>query len=380
MVFDRYLLRSLIIATVFTTLTLTLVILLTQSLRFLELMIESGASGSVFWILTALALPRFFEVILPLALMISVIFIYNRMSMDSEIIVMRASGFSPLRLARPALIVATGVTIILLGITTWLAPVSVTGMHRLKQVVKAQYSTLLFREGVFNTVGKNITVYIRNRTSEGELQGILVHDSRPELKHPTTIIAKRGVVVATDEGQQVLVYDGSRQDFNPESRALNRLDFERYTIDLPDSAGAVRQRWREPEERTFIELLNPDPNVQWDMGNKEKFLIEAHRRIVSPFLALSFTIVSLAFLLLGPVDRRGQARRIAAAIVSVILIQGFYLGVYNLAHEGVWGLGLMYLLVFAPLVGGAFLLSGAGENLRHKRVSLRRTKTAMGGV
>lgn len=357
-----------------------MIILLTQSLRFLELIIDSGASGSVFWVLTALALPRFFEVILPLALVISTIFIYNRMNMDSELIVMRASGLSPMHLARPALVVATVVTIILLGITTWLAPVSLAGMNQMRQVIKAQYSTLLFREGVFNTIGKNTTVYIRHRTKEGEIEGILVYDSRPELKNPVTILAKRGVIVTTDEGQQVLVYDGSRQDFDPKTGALGRLDFERYTIDLPDSAGAVRQRWQEPNERTFAELLTPNTNIKRDMENKHNFLIEAHRRIVSPFLALSFTILALVCLLLGPTNRRGQTRRIILAVAGVILIQGLYLGTYNLAVKNIWGLGLMYLLVFGPMLGGLFLLSGFSENLRQKILYPRKVTMNSGTV
>ena len=59
------------------------VILLTQSLRFLELVIESGASSGSFWILTLLALPRFFEIIGPLSLMAATIFVYNRWSYDT---------------------------------------------------------------------------------------------------------------------------------------------------------------------------------------------------------------------------------------------------------------------------------------------------------
>ena len=59
-IFDRYIFKNLLIATVFVAVTLAVVIFLTQSLRFLELVIESGASSSAFWVLTMLALPRFF--------------------------------------------------------------------------------------------------------------------------------------------------------------------------------------------------------------------------------------------------------------------------------------------------------------------------------
>ncbi len=365
MIFDRYLFKSLTLATLFTALTLAMIILLTQSLRFLELVINSGASGGAFFALTALALPRFFEVILPLALMISTVFVYNRMAMDSEIVVMRAAGASPMALATPALTLAVAITALLVWIMAWLSPVSLSGMQHMRQVIKAQYSALLFREGVFNNIGTNLTVYVRDRNAEGELEGIVIYDSRNKDTQPVTILAKRGVIVISDDGQQVLVYEGSRQVFNPVTGVLDRLNFERYSIDLPES-GAVRQRWREPEERTLAELLNPDPRVERDMENRHEFTIEAHRRIVSPFLAMTFVALSLAVLLLGPVDRRGQSRRILAAALSVVIIQGLYLGTYNLAVESALGLVLMYALVFVPLAGSLLMLSRYGETVRRR--------------
>jgi GTP cyclohydrolase FolE2 len=56
------------------------------------------------------------------------------------------------------------------------------------------------------------------------------------------------------------------------------------------------------------------------MENKNKFLIEANRRIVGPFLAITFIMLSLACLLLGPVDRKGQGSRVFLAAILVIII------------------------------------------------------------
>lgn len=375
--YDRYVFKGLALATLFTAITLAAIILLTQSLKFLELIINSGASSSAFWTLTFLALPRFFEVILPIALMISTIFIYNRMSSDSEVIVMRAAGTSPMGLARPALALAVVVTIILLVITTWLAPVSLANMHKLRLVIKAQYSALLFREGVFNEVGDDLTVYISNRTSNGELEGLLIHDSRAELPAPVTIVAKRGVIVTSDEGQQVLVYDGSRQDFNAKTNALNRLEFERYSIDLPEQT-AVRKRWKGPDERTFWKLLNPNEANPLDVEYKEKFIIEAHKRIVGPFLALGFTAIALCCLLLGPISRRGQASRIFVAVFAVTLLQSLYLSVFNLADKHILGLVALYIIVFLPLGLSLFALSSYGEKMRHRIMYRSKSKPRVG--
>ena len=361
-VFDLYVIKNLSVATTFVALTLAAIILMTQSLKFLELIIEAGASSGAFWALAFLALPRFFEVILPIALMVAGLFVYNRMAGDSELIVMRAAGKSPLQMVKPALIVGLMTTLLLLFITAWLAPVSLAKMQKMRQVVKAQYSTLLFQEGVFNEVGKNLTVYIDGRTAKGEMEGLLIHDNRPQNPVPVTVIAKRGVVVATDSGQQVLVYDGSRQDFNKRTGALNRLDFERYSIDLPDS-GVVGARWKKPDERTFFELFNPEAS---DQQYKEEFLVEANRRIVGTFLPLTFISVVLTFLLLGPLNRRGQAVRILLAVIAVVALQSLYLSVSSFATKNIVGVFFMYMVVFVPFVLVLLILSPSAELLRWK--------------
>ncbi len=363
MVFDRYLLKNLLIATLFTAMSLAAVIMLTQSLRFLELIINSGASSFSFFALTMLAMPRFFEVILPIALMIGTVFIYNRMTADSEMVVMRASGLSPLRLSRPALKLAMVTTALVFVITSWVAPLALSKMQLMRVTIKAQYSSLLLRDGVFNSIGQNLTVYLHNRTSSGDLEGLLIHDTRPGLQRPVTILAKRGVIVSDYAGQQVVIFNGSRQEFNPQTGAVDRLDFERYTLDLPE-AEPVRQRWREPDERTLTELLNPDEQVRADSKKMREFHVEAQRRFVGPFLAITFTLVSLCCLLLGPSDRRGLGWRIVGAALGIITLQGLYLVAYNLAKEGPLGMALMYGLVFVPLIACYYLLSPQSEKFR----------------
>lgn len=366
MVFDRYLFKGLGIATVFVAVTLAMIIFLTQSLRFLELVMDSGASGVAFLLLTLLALPRFFEIILPLALMAGILFVYNRMTIDSELVVMRSTGASPQMLARPAMILSGIVMLILLVVTSWLGPVTLSNMQYLRQVIKAQYSTLLFREGVFNPVGKGLTVFLRDRSDKGELLGLMIHDARPENTSPITIIAKRGVLVSTDSTQQVVVYDGSRQSYDPENGKLARLDFARYTIDLPEGSNPVRERWREPDERTLWELMNIDPADTGAQANRRDFMVEIHRRLVSPFLAPAFAVIALCSLLLGPIDRRGMGKRIGAAIVAVVALETLYLTSFNLSRDGIAGLVLMYGLVFIPLLGGLYFLHPMSEGTQNK--------------
>ncbi|MAE51195.1 MAG: LPS export ABC transporter permease LptF [Micavibrio sp.] len=363
--FDTYLFKNLVIATIFITFVLTSVVFLTQSLKFLELVVESGASSLTFWYLTSLALPRFFEIIVPLAMMSSVVFVFNKMNMDSELVAIRSIGFSPFQIGRPAILLALILTFLLYAVAMFATPVALNSMKKMQQVIQAQFSTVLFREGVFNRAGKGLTVYVREKNADGEMAGLLIHDNRDENPYPSTVVAKRGVILNTDDSFQVVVYEGSRQEYNRDKGVLQRLNFDRYIIDLPESA-PVNQRWREPEERTLIELFNPDMTVERDVESIRDFQIEINKRLTSPLLTIVYTLIALAVLLIGPVDRRGQGKRILLVIVVVLSIQGLYLTSFNIAHNTNLGFVLMYLLIIAPSVIASFAISGASEAMRRQ--------------
>ena len=362
-VLNRYILKNLLFSTIFVVGILSIVLILTQSLRFLELIIEAGAGAGTFWALTFLTLPRFFEILMPISLMIGVLFIYSRMADHSELVVLRTSGFSPFAIARPALIAAAIVTVFLWFVTMWAAPKSLSVMQEMRQLVKAQFSTALLRDGVFNRMGKDITVYIQNRAADGTLEGLMIYDDRDKDTQPSTVLAKRGVIVTQDDGYQVIVYEGTRQSYEPERQVLQRLDFERYTIDLPMS-DEVHQRWKEPDERTIWQLLNPDLSAPEDSENLQDFRVEIHRRVSAPLLTVSFTVIALLAFVMGSVQRRGQSLRLVLIVLFSVLLQGLFIAAYNMAGENIFGVILMYAIVLLPIIVGGTLLSGYGERVQ----------------
>ena len=84
---------------------------LTQALKLINLIIDGGAPFRIFIALVLLTLPTFLSVVLPIGVVTGVLFTYNRLITDSELVVMRAAGVSPYALARPALMLAALATI-----------------------------------------------------------------------------------------------------------------------------------------------------------------------------------------------------------------------------------------------------------------------------
>ncbi len=90
--YDDYVMRQLGVSTLIVGGALSMLVLLTQSLRLIELVLSAQASTDAFLSLITLSFPRFFESVLPIACLISSLFVFTRMTGDSEMIVLRASG------------------------------------------------------------------------------------------------------------------------------------------------------------------------------------------------------------------------------------------------------------------------------------------------
>ena len=368
---DRYIIRQLFAATLFIAVTLTGVVWLTQSLRFVEMIINRGLSAPLFAYFTMLLLPTFLGVILPIALFIAVLFIYNRLTTDSELVVLRAGGCSHLFLARPALLLAGLISIVCYFLTLYGIPASYREFKDMQYTLRDSYPTVLLQEGVFSNVMKGVTVYVRSRSEDGELSGIIVHDARnPE--RPITMMAERGAIVSGTAGPRVVLVTGNRQEVDEQDGQLSLLYFDRYSFDLSTVDPGMEDRWREPRER-FLHELFFSQNQEQTVGYFHKLRMEGHHRLSAPLLPLSFTLIALALLLGGDFNRRGQLWRVMSAVGLVIAIELAQLGVKNLGERWTDLFVFMYLVPLVPAIAAAWSL---GPRRRPRRAGAAGPATA----
>ena len=162
---DRYIFRQLAVALIAVTVGLALLIWLTQSLRFIELVLDRGLSFAVFLELTGLLMPSFFAVILPIATFVVTLFTYVRLSTDRELVVMRAAGLSQWQLSRPALYLAAIATGLCFMLQLWLVPMSHTAFRTWQFEIRNQMAAILVQEGVFSSVGDDLKLGLNRLTT-----------------------------------------------------------------------------------------------------------------------------------------------------------------------------------------------------------------------
>src|SRR3954468_3032964 len=175
---DIYIFRQVLLALVVATGGLTALIWLTQSLRFVDMVVNRGLSFVVFLHLTSLLIPSFIAVILPITTYVVIQFVYQRLSTDRELTVMRAAGLSPWALARPALMVALLTMMFGYALSLYVVPASLASFRDYQWQIRNRIAAFLIQEGVFTPLSDKLTVYVRSRDLDGSLRGIMVDDAR----------------------------------------------------------------------------------------------------------------------------------------------------------------------------------------------------------
>jgi len=365
---NRYMLRQLFWIGLLVLASLTCVVWLIQSLRFVEMIVNRGLSVPIFVWFTALLLPSFISVILPIAMLIGVLFTYNRLTVDSELVVMRATGLSHRRLAAPAIVLAASATFFAYGLTLYVVPASYHQFKEMQAEIRNTYSSVLLQEGVFNTLMPNVTVYVRERRGNGELEGIIVHDGRSGDRS-VTMMAERGAISEGANGPRVLMLNGNRQELIHATGNMTLLYFDRYIFDVGAFGASTEERWREPRER-FIDELFPPKDEADTIFNYNKLVMEGHSRLAAPLLIFAATLIALACLLTGEFNRRGQLQRVMLASGLVIGMQATWLVIKSAGEKYLEAAPLLYLDAVIPIVLAAFFLT-MGNRLRRPRPTAR---------
>lgn len=311
--YSKYIVINLIMPVLVITMTLTGIIWLTQSLKFIDLIVNRGLDVSTFLYLSSLLIPSLLLILLPIALFISVLYVYNRMISDREIIVYKSAGLSRLQLAYPAFVVAGFITLFAYLVSLYLMPLSYKEFKDMQAFIRNNYASVLLQEGVFSTPTKTLTVYIESRGKDGLLKGILVHDSR-DAEKPVTMMAQEGRLIQTETGPKFYLINGNRQEIDKKEGNLSLLYFESYPFDLSVYSSEVERSSRVPEEMHLNELFFPEERFRGK--DRNKLIAEGHNRLTWPLLTILLTLLGLSALFSGQFNRRGQWKRILSATIT----------------------------------------------------------------
>src|SRR4051812_33242544 len=354
---DRYIFRTTLASFALVLVSLTGVIWITQALRGIDLMTSQGQTILTFLGITSLVIPALVQIISPIALMVAISHTLNKLATDSEIIVMNAAGFSPIRLFRPFAYATFAVALLVAFIAAFLAP---DGLRRIKlwdAEITADVLTNILQPGRFAQLDQNLTIRIRERQPGGLLKGIFIDDRR-DPKERVSVVADRGSVVKTAEGTFLVLKDGNMQRFEAGKRDPALVAFASYPFDMSKFSKQGHDVTLGIRERYVWELISPpedDPVYKQLPG---QFRAELHDRFLAPIYPFAFAALTFAFLGAPRTTRQSRNFSMGGSLLAVfgLRMAGFACSV--MAVKSPVAPVVQYLMLFAAIGVSLWIIIG----------------------
>ncbi|MEK6734604.1 MAG: LptF/LptG family permease [Pseudomonadota bacterium] len=339
---DNYLSKNILFPTITIILILSSIILITQSLKYVDLIVSHGTSASDFLYITILLLPSLLSIIIPICLFIGILYSLNQLNANRELNILKGVGINNFNISKPILKVAILITVLHYFLSLYLTPVINNKFKDLTKDLKENYVTFFLQEKVFNHPTKFITFYIKNKISNTKFEQIFYQDTR-RPDSPVTFIAKSGELFKKNNKLYLNLNNGNRQEINNKGEFVV-LSFDRLLVQLDFSKDSIGIRELTIQERNMFQLFFPEENT--DLQSRKRMLSEANYRIIWPFYNIILTLIAIYIFLFGEFNRKGKTKRIIifSCFAGILIILNN--SIINLSTSFPLMIILSYLLTF----------------------------------
>ena len=278
------------------------IIWLVKSLPSLEYIIEYNQPAVIFAQVIMYILPSVLLIVVPFAALAATSFTINRLLSEAELITAMNSGLSNFQLFRPFFIFSILISIFLFFLVFIIAPESQKNLREIMHDAGNNLNKQIMQVKKHYSPTPNISVYIGGLNENNELEDILITDDRQE-NMSITYSAETGNMLINDPHLDLLLVNGVMQSFNKIENSLILTNFGFLELNIVDSLKSEDSLKFGPSEMSPTQMLKKAKKLKKSMANK--YIAEAHLRIVLIFTPISLCIFSFSCFLLWGYSRRG---------------------------------------------------------------------------
>lgn len=317
---DRYILTKTLWPLIATVSVALIALLMERLVRLLDLVVNKGGPFGLVLRMIGNLVPHYLGLALPAAFFLGVLLAVSRLSSESELDALHASGTGAHRLLAPLMGLALFLAVLAVVIVGYLQPLTRYGYRALVYVVTETAWDAALERGAFFSGFGNITITVEDIGEGGRsLYGIFVHEERPQGGSITTTAAAGRVVRSPADQTLILELEqGLRIDAGDPTRKATVLSFDRLQLPLNAALapGPFRHRGDSEREMTLTELwraLDRPPEA----SSRAEIETELHSRLAR---IVSYLMLPLLAYPLGCSSRRTQrGTGLVAGILLVVL-------------------------------------------------------------
>lgn len=366
---SRYVFRQAASALMLILTSLSGVVWIALALRQLNIVTSQGQDAWTLIKMTTLALPNLMAIIAPFALLIASIHTLNRLNGDSELIVLTAAGATVGRVARPLILLAALVAIGVAFVNHIGQPWSLQQLRIYVSQLRADLLTQVIQPGRFSSPEADLTFHIRERSLDGELRGIIMHDTR-DPKQIQSYLAEHGNIVKQSPSAFLVMTQGNIVRRTSREEPPQIIAFDRYVLDLnrfePKQEGSNELK---PRERYYEELVHPGPNEELFRAQPGQFRAELHERFSNPLYPFAFVLIALASVGQAQSTRQNRTERMVGGFVLATGARVGGLAVNNLVVIKATMVPLLYAIpLVAIALAAVFMLMNVRPHRSHSLI------------
>jgi lipopolysaccharide export system permease protein len=303
-----------------------------QALRLTEFMLVHGIKSSTILKIMGYMSISFLPMLMPMSLLFAILLTYNRFSMDSEIIALKASGVNTFSIIIPSIVFAVAVTFTSSQTTYFLAPWGNRQFEVLINRLGNTKAAASIKEGTFSEGFFDLVVYANKVDSQnGSLHDVFIYDEK-EPSSPVTVVASEGQIIPDSNrpGHSVLLrlFKGQIHRTGENHTVIN---FDSYDVYLNDPIKfEEKKKSLSSLNVSELEYLRHSENLNADQ--RHEYDIEYHKRTAVSFACLVFCLIGLAF---GIVTNRrsGKSSGFVLSVGFIILYWVVYLTFESLVRS-----------------------------------------------
>lgn len=362
LVFEKYVLKEVAIPFLISILVMMILMLIQRMILITEWVVNRGVPFIYVLQMLGLTMPFFLTIVTPVALLFATLLAVNRMSADSEVIAMKASGMSIARLFVPVLSLGFICALSTAFLTLYGIPRAAEYSDKLKYEIAKKSARAGVMVKDFVKMGPDMTIYV-DAIENDTLKGVLLAKTSSKKKKETGpdnifVFAKEGTIAADSEMliNYLHLKDGEIQILDKKKKSFREIHFGKFDIkiDLTEE-----QKQDEVERGTMYELMDLQ-----SLGERENELQKKLKELkaVSPQPQNAKAMVDRYKVAIRQI-RLSRHQKFALPVACFILaLWGIPLGIQpprTTRHQGIVT-SIALTLIYYVLVSGGKILSVKG--------------------
>ena len=345
--FNIYIIKEILLSFFFLVTLLTGILWLGQGLRHIDLLTSDNISFISYLSYIVMLIPKITTLTIPVSLFLTVLVSLNRIRIDSELLILWASGESNASvLLKPILFITSSIFFIYLLITTSITPYSLNEIRqKIIEIRSSGINSSILQERKFISPTDKLTIFIQKRDGN-VIDNLLIHDLKNKDK-PQTYIAKKGRFISDGNIKLLRLFNGNIQIFDKSAQRISEIEFDTYDLDLSPYS-KIESSHRYSDELFTKEIYNNLKGKslgEFNNYEREQFA-EINNRIISPLYIFCLSLLPLLILNFLKSPSSNSVFPITIIALIALLIKILEISLANLLIENNY---LVYLNYFIPI-------------------------------